>query len=164
MYAQTVPFLVHNLKVISSLLKKAEAHCEAKKIDMGVMLGLRLAPDMFDLKRQVQLSTDFAKGAGARLSGTPVPSYPDEETTFEQLQARLTKTIDFLNGLPKAAFDGADSRNVTFRAGGQDRTMSGLDYFFGAAQPNFYFHMTTTYNILRHSGVELGKGDFLMRG
>jgi uncharacterized protein len=164
MYAVTVPFLVHNLKATSTFLKKAEAHCDAKKIDKAVMLGLRLAPDMFDLKRQVMLVTDFAKGAGARLSGTAIPSYADDDATFEQLQARLAKTIDFLDGLPKAAFDGAEKREVTMKVRGQDLKMSGLDYFYGAAQPNFFFHMTTAYNILRHNGVELGKGDFLMRG
>ena len=164
MYAQTIPVLVHNLKATSAFLKKAESHCEAKKIDKAVMLGLRLAPDMFDLKRQIMLVTDFAKGAGARLAGVAIPSYPDDETTFEQLQARLSKTIEFLNSLPKAAFSDAEAREVTFKVRGQDVKMSGLDYYFGAAQPNFYFHMTTAYNILRHSGVELGKGDFLMRG
>lgn len=164
MYAETIPFLVHNLKATSAFLKKAEAHCDARKIDKAVMLGLRLAPDMFDLKRQVMLITDFAKGAGARLSGTAIPSYTDDETTFEQLQARLTKTIDFLSGLPKAAFDGAEAREVTMRARGQDIKLNGRDYFSGAALPNFYFHMATAYDILRHSGVELGKGDFLMRG
>lgn len=163
MYSETIPFLVHNLNATSAFLKKAEAHCDARKIDKAVMLGLRLAPDMFDLKRQVMLVTDFAKGAGARLSGTAIPSYADDETTFEQLQARLTKTIDFLNGLPKASFDGAESREVTMKVRGQDMKLSGRDYFSGAAVPNFYFHMTTAYNILRHSGVELGKGDFLMR-
>jgi uncharacterized protein len=164
MYAQTIPFLVHNLNATSAFLKKAEAHCDAKKIDKAVMLGMRLAPDMFDLRRQVMLVTDFAKGAGARLSGTAIPSYADEETTFEQLQARLTKTIDFLNGLPKSAFDGAETREVTMKVRGQEMKLSGLDYFYAAAQPNFYFHMATAYNILRHNGVELGKGDFLLRG
>jgi uncharacterized protein len=163
MYAESIPFLVHNLNATSAFLKKAEAHCDAKKIDKAVMLGLRLAPDMFDLKRQVMLVTDFAKGAGARLAGAAVPSFPDEETTFEQLQARITKTIDFLNGLPKASFDGAETREVTMKVRGQDMKMSGRDYFSGAAVPNLYFHMTTAYNILRHNGVELGKGDFLMR-
>jgi uncharacterized protein len=163
MYAQTIPFLVHNLNATSAFLKKAEAHCDAKKIDKAVMLGMRLAPDMFDLKRQVMLVTDFAKGAGARLSGTAVPSYADEETTFEQLQARLHKTTDFLSGLPKAAFDGAETREVTIKVRGQEMKLNGLDYFYGAAQPNFFFHMATAYNILRHNGVELGKGDFLMR-
>jgi uncharacterized protein len=161
MYAESIPFLVHNLNATSAFLKKAEAHCDAKKIDKAVMLGLRLAPDMFDLKRQVML---VAQGAGARLSGTAIPSFADDETTFEQLQARLTKTIDFLNGLPKAAFEGAESREVTMKVRGADLKLSGRDYFSGAAVPNLYFHMTTAYNILRHSGVELGKGDFLMRG
>jgi uncharacterized protein len=164
MYAETIPFLVHNLKATSAFLKKAEAHCDAKKIDKAVMLGMRLAPDMFDLKRQVMLVTDFAKGAGARLSGTAVPSYADEETTFEQLQARLTKTIDFLDGLPKASFDGAATREVTMKVRGEEIKMSGHNYYYAAAQPNLFFHMTTAYNILRHNGVELGKGDFLMRG
>ena len=162
-YDNTVPVLVHNLKSLSKFMRKAEKHCEDKKIDPAVMLGMRLAPDMFNLMRQAQLVTDFAKGCGARLGGVAVPSYADEETTFEGLQARIEKCIGFLESLDKAGFEGADSRELTLKLGGRDTTLTGKDYFNGAALPNFYFHLATAYNILRHNGVELGKGDFLGR-
>jgi uncharacterized protein len=164
MFATTVPVIIHNLKALSAILAKAEAHCEAKKIEPEALLNFRLYPDMFPLARQVMLTTDFAKGIGARLSGTPLPSYPDVEKTFPELQARVEKTIGFLQGLDAAAFKGADTRDVTVRISRtEEKTMSGSDYFNRMALPNFYFHMTTTYNILRHNGLELGKGDFMGR-
>jgi uncharacterized protein len=163
-YDTTVPVLIHNVKAMAKVLHKAESHCDAKKIDKAVMLGMRLAPDMFNLTRQVQLVTDFAKGCGARLAGVAVPSYVDDETTFEGLQARLTKCAAFLESLDKAGFEDAATRNVTLKVGGKDVVMAGQAYVNGAALPNFYFHMTTAYNILRHNGVELSKGDFLGRG
>jgi uncharacterized protein len=163
MYADSIPFLIHGLKALSGLLKKAEAHCEVKKIDKSVMLGLRLFPDMFPLMRQAQLVTDFSKGCAARLSGQPVPAYPDEEKTFDELQARITKCIGFLESISPASLEEAAKREVTLKIGGQDRTMSGHAYFNAAVLPNYYFHLTTAYNILRHNGVELGKGDFIAR-
>ncbi len=163
-YVSTVPVLLHNLKAAAKFLRKAEKHCEERKIDKAVLLGMRLAPDMFNLTRQVQLITDFAKGCGARLAGVAVPSYADDETTFDGLYARIEKCIAFLESLDKASFEGADTRELTLKLGGKDMTMSGQDYVNGAAFPNFYFHMTTAYNILRHNGVELGKGDFMGRG
>jgi uncharacterized protein len=163
-YDMTVPVLVHNLKSLQKFLRKAEKHCEDKKIDAAVMLGMRLAPDMFNLMRQAQLVTDFAKGCAARLGGVAVPSYADDETTFEGLQARIDKCIGFVESLDKSGFDGADTRDITLKLGGRDMTLTGLDYANSAALPNFYFHMTTAYNILRHNGVELGKGDFMGRG
>jgi uncharacterized protein len=164
MYADTIPFLIHGLKALSSLLKKAEAHCDAKKIDKAVMLNLRLYPDMFPLMRQAQLVTDFSKGCAARLSGQAVPAYPDEEKTFDELQARIAKCIAFLETVTPASMEGAAKREITLKIGGQDRTMTGHAYFYAAALPNYYFHLTTAYNILRHSGVEIGKGDFMARG
>jgi uncharacterized protein len=163
-YDNTMPVLVHNLKSLAKFLRKAEKHCEERKIDKAVILGMRLAPDMFNLTRQVQLVTDFAKGCGARLGGVAVPSYADEETTFEDLQARIDKCIAFLDSLNKAGFDGADTRELTLKMGGREMTLTGQDYVNNAALPNLYFHLTTAYNILRHNGVELGKGDFMGRG
>jgi uncharacterized protein len=163
LYDTIVPVLIHNMKAVTGFLQKAEKHCDDKKIDKAVMLGLRLAPDMFNLTRQVQLVTDFAKGCGARLSGVAVPSYADEETTFEGLYSRLDKCAAFLHSLDKASFADAETRDVTIKQRGQDVTLSGLDYGNNVALPNFYFHMVTAYNILRHSGVELGKGDFIGR-
>lgn len=164
MYDISVPVLIHNLKALSAILKKAEVHCEARKIKPDAILNFQLFPDMFSFTRQVQLTTDFAKGPGARLSGLAVPSYTDEEKTFEDLQARLAKTIAFLQGLDPLAFEGAATRDVTVRVSRtEEKTMPGLEYFTKAALPNFYFHMATAYNILRHNGVELSKGDFLGR-
>ena len=164
MYEASVPVLIHNLNALSAILKKAEAHCAAKNIKPEALLNFQLFPDMFPFIRQVQLTSDFAKGPGARLSGIAVPSYTDDEKTFEDLQGRIAKTIAFLQSLDPKAFEGAATREVTIRVSRtEEKTMSGLTYFNLAALPNFYFHMTTAYDILRHNGVELAKGDFLGR-
>jgi len=163
MFDSSVTVLTHYLKGLSAILKKAEAHCEARKIDPDALLKARLFPDMFHLTRQVQLVTDFAKGIGARLAGVPVPSYPDVEQTFAELQARLVKTIEFLAALKKEQFAEAASRTITIKVGGQDMSFAGATYLSSYALPNFYFHLTTAYNILRHNGVELGKKDFMGR-
>jgi uncharacterized protein len=164
MYDVSIPVIIHGLKATATLLQKAEAHCEAKKIAPEALLQFRLFPDMFPLTRQVMLVTDFAKGIGARLSGAENPSYPDTETTFAELQARIAKCISFLEGLDKASFANAATRMVKVRiARDTEVDMTGVDYFNKFALPNFYFHMTTAYNILRHNGVELGKKDFMGR-
>ena len=163
MFDTSVPVLIQFLHGLSTILKKAEAYCEAKKIDSGALLQARLFPDMFALARQVQLVTDFAKGSGARLAGIAVPSYADEEKTFVELQARIAKTIDFLGTLTKEQFADAATRVVTIKVGGNDMSFPGAQYFSGYAMPNFYFHLATAYNILRHNGLELGKKDFMGR-
>ncbi len=163
MYETTIPFIIHNLEALSKILKKAEAQIETKKFDKSVVLGLRIYPDMLNFTRQVQIVTDNAKGCGARLSGTANPSFPDEEKTFDELQARIAKTIDFLKGLDVKLFDDAATREVVLKVGGKDVTMPGQKYYTSAFLPNFFFHMTTAYNILRGIGIELGKGDFLGR-
>lgn len=163
MFDSSIPYLVHSLKALSSLFKKAEAHCEARKIDPNALLTARLYPDMLPLTRQVQLTCDFAKGCGARLAGLPVPSFPDEEKTFAELQARIAKTLDFIGGIRREQFDGAATRTVTIKVGGKDTEFAGAAYFSGFVLPNFYFHLTTAYNILRHNGLEIGKNDFLGR-
>ena len=162
-YEASVPVLTHFLKGLSAILKKAEAHCEARKIDPDAILLARLFPDMFNFTRQVQLVTDFAKGAGARLAGIAVPSFADEEKTFAELQARIAKTIDFLGNLRKEQFAEAATRTVTIKVAGSDMSFPGGEYFMGYAIPNFYFHLATAYNILRHNGIELGKRDFMGR-
>jgi hypothetical protein len=164
MFDTSVPVFVHFLKSLSGILKKAEAHCEAKKIDPAVMLGMRLYPNMLALTRQVQIATDTAKGAGARLAGIAVPSFADEEQTFEELQARLTKTIAFLDSLKPEQFTDAATRAVSLKAGGKEFNFTGANYLDQWAKPNFYFHVTTAYAILRNNGVELGKPDFLSGG
>ncbi len=163
MFDSSVPVLINFLKGLSAILKKAEGHCEMKKIEADAILQARLFPDMYHLTRQVQLVTDFAKGIGARLAGIPVPSFADEEKTFAELQARIGKALDFLGTLKSVQFDGAAKRTVTIKVGGQDTSLTGAAYLASYALPNFYFHLATAYNILRHNGVELGKKDFIGR-
>ena len=163
MYATTIPFIIDNLNALSKFLRKAETQIENKKFDKSVVLGLRVYPDMLNLTKQVQLVTDFAKGCGARLSGTAIPSYADEEKTFEELQARIVKTIDYLKSLDAKFFETSATREVTMKVSGKDVMLTGQNYFTGAFLPNFFFHMATAYNILRGIGIELGKGDFLGR-
>ena len=163
MFDSSVPVLIHFLRGLSAILKKAEGYCEMKKIDADVILQARLFPDMYHLTRQVQLVADFAKGVGARLAGMPVPSFADEEKTFAELQTRIAKTIGFLNTLRAEQFADAAQRTVTIKVGGQDTNLTGAQYLANYAMPNFYFHLTTAYNILRHNGVDLGKKDFMGR-
>jgi uncharacterized protein len=161
MYHASVPVFLNQINALSGVLKKGVAYAEAKKIDPSVLLNTRLFPDMHPLTRQVQMVSDSAKGASARLAGVEPPSMPDTETTFDQLQARLTKTADFLKSLKQTQFDGAEEREVVLTLPNGKIPFKGRDYLFSFALPNFLFHVTTAYNILRHSGVELGKRDFL---
>jgi hypothetical protein len=163
MFDSSIPYLTHHLRAFSAILKKAEAHCEARKIDPNALLTARLFPDMLPFIPQVLIACDFAKGCGARLAGVAVPSYPDEEKTFADLQARIAKTLEFIGGLKKEQFADAATRTVAIKVGGKDMTFAGAAYFSGVVLPNFYFHLTTAYNILRHNGLELGKNDFLGR-
>jgi uncharacterized protein len=164
MYDVSMPVIAHGLKALDALVKKAEAHCEAKKINPDAILTFRLFPDMFPFINQVQLVTDFSKGCAARLSGQAVPSYADTEKTFAELHARIAKTLEFVGSVDKSAFADAAKRQVTIRVGrNEEKTMSGEEYFNRFVLPNFYFHLTTAYNILRHNGVELGKNDFMGR-
>jgi uncharacterized protein len=163
MYAQSIPTLQKNLAALTKFLKKAEAHLDAQKLDKAVVLGLRVYPDMFPLLRQVLLVADFSKGAGARLAGVAVPSFPDDEKTFEDLYARIAKTEAFLASLDAKSFEGAESREITMKVGGEEMKFSGQVYLSNMALPNIYFHMTTAYNLLRGIGVPLGKGDFMGR-
>jgi uncharacterized protein len=163
MYAQSIPTLQKNLAALTKFLKKAEAHLDAQKLDKAVVLGLRVYPNMFPLLRQVLLVADFSKGAGARLAGVAVPSFPDDEKTFEDLYARIAKTEAFLASLDAKSFEGAESREITMKVGGEEMKFSGQVYLSNMALPNIYFHMTTAYNLLRGIGVPLGKGDFMGR-
>ena len=156
-----VPFFVHSLTALSKILDKAEAHAEAKKIKPEVIPQLRLIADMLPFWRQITIATDHAKGAAARLSGVENPSFPDTETTLPELKERIAKTIAFLQTVPDAAFAGAEAKTITVKAGPRELTFPAVQYLNGYAIPNFYFHMTTAYNILRSNGVEIGKVDFL---
>ena len=162
MYEMIVPIANRMLGNLSAILDKGAAFAEAKKIDQTVLTGARLAPDMFPLTRQVQIACDMIKGGAARLGGVDVPSHEDNETTFAELKARVAKVRDFINGIPAANFAGSESKAITLKMRHGDRHFdSGLDYLRFYAMPNFYFHVTTTYAILRHNGVELGKADFI---
>lgn len=161
MYQATVPVFARGLENLASILAKAAAHAEAKKIEPSVFLNARLAPDMFPFSRQVQIASDAAKGCIARLAGIEVPSYPDTETTFPELQERLAKTIAFVKGFTAAQIDGSEERNVTLKMRSGDVTFRGQAYLLNLALPNFFFHLTTAYDILRHNGVEVGKMDYL---
>ena len=163
MYQASIPGIVRMLGNLSAILDKAAAWAEAKKIDPAVLVGARLAPDMIPLRGQIQIATDMAKGAGARLAGIEPPRYEDTEQTFDELKARLAKTIEFLNGIDAAKLDGSEDRSITIKAGPRELTFSGRDYLFGFVLPNVYFHLTTAYAILRHNGLEIGKMDFLGR-
>lgn len=163
MYAQTVPFLLKNLGAMAKILTKAEAFCDARKLDKSVVLSLRTYPDMLRLTQQIQIMCDQAKGCAARLSGTEIPSFADEEKTFEDLQARINKTVDFIKSIDSSKFEGAATRIVKLKVGGKDVELSGSDYVSGAVWPNHYFHMATAHNLMRSIGVEIGKGDFLGR-
>jgi len=157
----TVPAVQQILASLSVLIDKAAAHCEARKIDPATLIGYRLAPDMFAFARQIQVATDNAKGMCARLAGVEIPKFPDTETTFDELKARLAKVSDFIGAIPAAQFDGAETRTITLKLGGREVQFTGANYLAGFGLPNFYFHATTAYDILRHAGVPIGKLDFL---
>lgn len=161
LYEEFVPPLAHGLAALSRVLEKAEAHAAARKIDEGVFLTARLYPDMFPLVRQVQIACDQARRGAVRLKGGVPEAIPDTETTFADLRARITRTIDALDALKPADFDGAEGRTVTFKAGPREISFTGADYIRRWIVPNYYFHATAAYAILRHNGVELGKADFL---
>lgn len=156
-----VPQFTRSLTALAAILAKAEAHCAAKKIDPAVIFAARLFPDMLPFWRQITITCDHAKGACARLAGAEVPGYPDEEKSLADLQARIARTSAFIATLPDAAFAGADTRSITLKVGPTEMTFEAPDYYSGFAIPNFYFHLTTAYNILRTNGVELGKRDFM---
>lgn len=163
LHAISAPIFTARLKSLVHVLKVGEAEGPARGLTEEAMLGARLAPDMFDLKRQVQIATDHAKGAMARLSGRDIPSFPDTEQTFAELYARVDKTLAFVASVPAAAVNGREETVVTLKLRQETMELSALDYLQGFALPNFYFHMTTAYDILRHLGVSVGKRDFLWR-
>ena len=156
-----VPVFSQFLGSLSGVLDKAAAQAAARKIDPAVLLQARLFPDMFPLVKQVQIATDFAKGATARLSGVPVPSWADDEKSFPDLINRLSRTLHFVQGADRAAIDAAVDRDVSFNIGPTERVMKGGDYLLHVALPHFQFHVTTAYNLLRHNGIEIGKRDYM---
>lgn len=166
MHDSSLPYLTRFLRALDRMLDKAVAFAEAKQaksaisVEASIVNG-RLAPDMFALARQIQIATDMAKGCAARLAGLEVPKYDDTETTFAELKARIAKTIVFIESVKPDQLEGAESRTIQLKTGGREVSFTGADYVLGFVYPNFYFHITTAYNILRHNGVELGKMDLL---
>lgn len=161
LYQASVPVFAQILTNLEKWLTKAEAYAEAKKFDPNNLVTARLAVDMLPLARQIQIATDHAKGATARLAGIENPVYSDNETTIGELKARIAKTLEFVKSVKAAQFEGAETRDVTMKIGGQSVTWKGPIYLNHFAFPNFYFHVTTAYNILRHNGLDIGKRDFI---
>lgn len=161
MYQASVPVFVQGLTGLGGVIDKAAAHAAERKIDPAALLQARLFPDMFPFTRQVQIATDFAKGGAARLAGVEFPACEDSETSFEELKARVDKTIAFLRTLEAGAVDGSEERDITLVRRGETSIVKGQAYLLEQAMPNFYFHLTTAYAILRHNGVEVGKRNFL---
>lgn len=160
-YDQLVTVFSHMLSSLDSVLTKAEADAEARKIDPLVFVNGRLAPDMLPLTRQIQIMTDQAKGGASRLAGQESPKWGDDEKSFGDLHARVQKTIAHLKTFKPADFDGAETRDIELKFPNATFNFKGKDYLLNFVIPNFYFHYTTAYAILRHNGVQIGKGDFL---
>jgi hypothetical protein len=161
MHQASAPRFANMLRNLSAILDKAQAFSDSKKLDPAALPACRLIVDMFPLSRQVQVACDAAKGAVARLAGVEIPKHEDTEQTLAELKARIAKTIDFIESVPPAKLDGSDEREVVLKQRGQDVKFNGLQYLFGSALPNFYFHVVTAYDILRANGVELGKRDYI---
>ncbi len=161
MYQASTPMFVRQLTALTAILKTAAAFAESCKIDPSVLLNARLAPDQFPLVRQVQIATDGAKGGIARLAGLEAPTYPDDEVAFEQLGARLAKTIAFLQSVSPDQVDGSEDRPIQIKLRSGELNFTGQDFLLHFVIPNFFFHVTTAYAILRHNGVEIGKKDYL---
>ena len=162
MYQASAPVFVTMLNNLAAILEKAEAHAKEHKIEESVLLNWRFAPDMFPLTRQVQIAADFAKSVSARLAGVEPPSYEDSETSFVELHARIARTQAFIAGLEAAKFDGAETREIVLRPGTpKERRFNGQTYLLHYGLPQFFFHVTTAYALLRHNGVGIGKKDYM---
>jgi hypothetical protein len=161
MFQMSVPVFKRMLGNLRGILDKAAAHAQSRKIDPTVLLGARLYPDMYPFTRQVQIACDFAKGAAARLAGQEPPKFDDNEAGFEELKTRIDRTIAFLESFDARKIDGSEERAIELQIRGETVRLQGLPYLANMVLPNFYFHLTTAYDILRHNGVELGKRDFV---
>ncbi|MFL6707461.1 MAG: DUF1993 family protein [Massilia sp.] len=161
MYSASAPVFKQILTSLSAIIDKAEAHATAKKIEPAALLQARLYPDMFPFIRQVQIACDFAKGAAARLGGVDVPKYEDTETSFADIQARIAKTLAFIESVPQDGIEASAGRDITTGSGEKMKQWKGQTYLVHYTLPHFFFHATTAYDILRHNGVEVGKKDFV---
>jgi hypothetical protein len=162
-YDISVPVFLRGLGQLSHLLDKGLAHAQASGIDPAVLVNARLAPDMYPLSGQIQSASDASKLGTARIAGLTAPSFPDTESTYPELQARVAKTVDYLQSVDRALVDGFEDRPVTMKARGNELSFTAQRYLLQFALPNFFFHVTTAYDVLRHSGVPLGKMDYLGR-
>ncbi len=161
MYQASIPTFIRMLGNLTTIVDKGAAFAVARKIEPAVLINSRLFPDMFPFGRQVQIVTDNAKGGAARLAGLEPPKYEDNETSFAELNARIEKTVAYLNTFKPEQIDGTENRTVTLTLGGKPMTFQGMPYLLNLVLPNIYFHITTAYNILRHNGVDVGKNDYL---
>lgn len=162
LYDASIPVIRQMLTALSDVLAKAETHAVERKIEPAALLQARLFPDMFALVRQVQIACDFGKSIPLRLAGADVPAYDDSEQTFAELQARIARTLALIDGLDPARFDGSETLQITLRPGTpKERQIAGQAYLFNYGLPQFFFHVTTAYALLRHNGVEVGKKDFM---
>lgn len=161
MYEASIPVFIHMSKNLAAILAKGATYAEAKKIEPTVLINCRLYPDMFPLARQVQIASDAAKGCGARLAGREPPKFEDNEATFPELLTRIEKTIAYLETLKPEQINGSEQKTITLQLRNKAVTFLGMPFLLNFALPNFYFHVTTAYDILRHCGVEIGKQDFI---
>jgi hypothetical protein len=161
MYQASAPRLINSMRNLSTILDKTQAYIDVKKIDPAVLLQFRLFPDMLNLTRQIQIATDTAKGVVARLAGVDIPAYEDNETSVAELQARIAKTIAFIEGFTPAQIDGTEDKAIVTKRGDKETHYTGMQFLLGHAIPNVYFHVSIAFAILRHNGVEIGKRDYL---
>ena len=163
MYQASVPPFIRTLNNLAAILEKATAHCETKKIDPAALINFRLYPDMFAFGKQVQVACDHAKNGAARLAGEDGPAFDNSEKSFPELIERIRRTVAYLESVKPEQIDGTEDKDVVLKRGETVNTYKGQDYLINRALPNFYFHVTTAYDILRHNGVEVGKKDYLGR-
>ncbi|MFH2131421.1 MAG: DUF1993 domain-containing protein [bacterium] len=161
MYKASIPVFKQMLQSLAAILKKAAVYAENRKIDPSVLINSRLYPDMFPLSKQIQIATDTAKGCAARLAGMEPPVFQDGETSFADFIKRVEKTVDFLNSLKAEQINGSEDKTITYTQHGKESSFQGLPYLLHKSLPNFFFHVTTAYDILRHNGLDIGKADFI---
>ncbi len=161
MHESSVLAFIQGMRNLAVILEKGRASAEARKFAPEILVQARLSPEMYTLARQVQIASDMVKNGAARLAGVESPKFEDSETSFEELQARIAKTIGFLETVTEAQLEGSEAREITLKFPGREMTFTGAVYLRGFVLPNLYFHMTTAYNILRHNGVPLGKADYM---
>ena len=161
MYQASASRLINSMRNLSAILDKTQIYIDTKKIDPAALLQFRLFPDMLNLTRQIQIASDTAKGVVARLAGVDIPAYEDKETSVAELQARIAKTIAFIEGFTPAQLDGTEDKAIVTKRGDKETHYTGMQFLLGHAIPNVYFHVSIAFAILRHNGVEIGKRDYL---